>query len=191
MQETIMRQFDMAGTSIIVGVLIIYVTVTLFLTVRLRSKNAGDFMVAARSMPAIVVGVLMMSEFVGAKSTIGTAQSAFESGLAAAWAVLSAAIGFPLFGVFLARKLYASGEFTISGAIARKYGRSTQVTVSLIMIYALLLVNVGYYISGAAAISSVLRISLPSAALITAAVSTFYCSIGGLKSVAYVAVMHT
>ena len=75
----------------------------------------------------------MMSEFVGAKSTIGTAQSAFESGLAAAWAVLSAAIGFPLFGVFLARKLYASGEFTISGAIARKYGRSTQVTVSLII----------------------------------------------------------
>jgi solute:Na+ symporter, SSS family len=72
-----------------------------------------------------------------------------------------------------------------------KYGRSTQVTVSLIMIYALLLVNVGYYISGAAAISSVLRISLPSAALITAAVSTFYCTIGGMKSVAYVSVMHT
>jgi SSS family solute:Na+ symporter len=61
MQETIMRKFDMAGTSIIVGVLILYLAGTLFLTVRLRSKNAGDFMVAARSMPAIVVGVLMMS----------------------------------------------------------------------------------------------------------------------------------
>jgi hypothetical protein len=191
MQETIMRQFDMAGTSIIVGVLILYLAGTLFLTVRLRSKNAGDFMVAARSMPAIVVGVLMMSEFVGAKSTIGTAQSAFESGLAASWAVLSAAIGFPLFGVFLARKLYSSGEITISGAIASKYGRSTQVTVSLIMIYALLLVNVGYYVSGAAAISGVLHISLPVAEVIVAIVSTFYCAIGGMKSMAYVSVMHT
>jgi SSS family solute:Na+ symporter len=186
-----MRQFDMAGTSIIVGVLILYLAGTQFLTVRLRSKNAGDFMVAARSMPAIVVGVLMMSEFVGAKSTIGTAQSAFESGLAASWAVLSAAIGFPLFGVFLARKLYSSGEITISGAIASKYGRSTQVTVSLIMIYALLLVNVGYYVSGAAAISGVLHISLPVAEVIVAIVSTFYCAIGGMKSMAYVSVMHT
>jgi SSS family solute:Na+ symporter len=191
MQEAIMRQFDLAGTSIILGMLIIYLSVTIWLTVRLRSKNAGDFMVAARSMPAVVVGILMMSEFVGAKSTIGTAQSAFESGLAAAWAVLSAAIGFPLFGVFLARKLYASGEFTISGAIARKYGRSTQVTVSLIMVYALLLVNVGYYVSGAAAIASVLHISLLLAAVITAIVSTFYCAIGGMKSMAYVSVMHT
>jgi solute:Na+ symporter, SSS family len=186
-----MHSFDVDGTIIIAGILVAYLAVTFWLTLRLRSKTAGDFMVAARSMPAVVIGILMMSEFIGAKSTVGAAQSAFESGLAASWAVLSAAIGFPLFGLFLAKKLYASGEFTISGAIAKKYGRSTQITVSLIMIYALLLVNVGYYISGAAAISSVLRISLPSAAVITAAVSTFYCAIGGMKSVAYVSVMHT
>jgi len=186
-----MHSFDIDGTFIIAGILIAYLVVTFWLTIRLRSKNSGDFMIAARSMPAIIIGILMMSEFIGAKSTVGAAQSAFESGFAASWAVLSAAIGFPLFGLFLAKKLYSSGEFTISGAIARKYGRSTQVTVSLIMIYALLLVNVGYYISGAAALSSVLRISLPSAAVITAAVSTFYCAIGGMKSVAYVSVMHT
>jgi solute:Na+ symporter, SSS family len=186
-----MHPFDTAGTSIVVGILIAYLAGTFWLTVRLRSKTSGDFMIAARSMPAIVIGILMMSEFIGAKSTIGAAQSGFESGLAASWAVLSAAIGFPLFGLFLAKKLYSSGEFTISGAIGRKYGRSTQVTVSLIMIYALLLVNVGYYVSGAAAISSVLQISLPSAAVITAVVSTFYCAIGGMKSVAYVSLMHT
>lgn len=186
-----MHSFDVGGTCIIAGILLAYLAGTFWLTLRLRSKTAGDFMVAARSMPAIVIGILMMSEFIGAKSTVGAAQSAFESGMAASWAVLSAAIGFPLFGLLLAKKLYASGEFTISGAIARKYGRSTQVTVSLIMIYALLLVNVGYYISGAAALSSVSRISLPSAALITAAVSTFYCATGGMKSVAYVSMLHT
>jgi solute:Na+ symporter, SSS family len=171
--------------------LIIYLVLTVFLTIRLRSKDSSEFMVAARSMPAIVVGILMMSEFVGAKSTIGTAQSAFESGVAALWAVLSAGIGFPLFGFFLARKFYASGEFTISGAIARKYGRSTQITVSLIMVYALLLVNVGYYLSGAAALSTVLGIPLISAAILTAVVCTFYCAIGGFKSVAYVSMLHT
>jgi SSS family solute:Na+ symporter len=39
--------------------------------------------------------------------------------------------------------------------------------------------------------STILRISLPTAALITAIFSTFYCAIGGLKSVAYVSVLHT
>ena len=52
-------------------------------------------------MPAIVVGILLMSEFIGAKSTVGTAQEAFKSGLAAAWSVLGASIGFLLFGLLL------------------------------------------------------------------------------------------
>jgi len=186
-----MHTFDAMDTAIIIAMAVVYIVFTSWLTVRLRSKSSSEFMVASRSMPAFVVGVLMMSEFVGAKSSVGTAQGAFESGIAATWAVLSLVIAFPLFGSFLAKKLYNSGEFTISGAIAQRYGRSTQLVVSLIMIYALLLVNLGNYISGAAAIATVLKVSLPAAALITAIVSTFYFAFGGLKSVAYVSVLHT
>ena len=105
--------------------------------------------------------------------------------------MLGASIGFLLFGLFFVRKLYNSGEYTISGAIAQKYGRSTMLTVSLIMIYALLLVNVGNYISGAAAIATVLKINLPIAMCIIAVVSTFYYVFGGLKGVAYVTVLHS
>jgi solute:Na+ symporter, SSS family len=182
---------DTHGLAIIVAMVVGYMVATSWLTIRFRAKTTSDFMVAARSVPAFVVGVLMVSEFIGPKSTIGAAQVAFESGMAASWAVLSVAIGFPLFGIFLGRKLYSSGEYTISAAIAKKYGRSTQVTVSIIMIYALLLVNVAYYVSGAAALSPVLHLSVPSAAILIAGVSTFYCLIGGLKSAAYVSVLHT
>lgn len=183
--------FEPHALAIIVVMVVGYMGVTSWLTFHYRSKTTSDFMVAARSLPAFVVGVLIMSEFIGAKSTIGTAQVAFTSGMAASWAVLSVAIGFPLFGIFLGRKLYASGEYTISAAIAKKYGRSTQATVSIIMIYALLLVNVAYYVSGAAALSSVLHLSVPVTAILIAGVSTFYCLIGGLKSAAYVSVLHT
>ena len=62
--------------------------------------------------------------------------------------------------------------------------------VSLIMVYALFVVNVSNYVSGAAAVSTVLKISLPMAALITAIVSTFYYALGGLKGVAYVTIIH-
>ncbi|WP_312393021.1 sodium:solute symporter family protein, partial [Mixta calida] len=72
-----------------------------------------------------------------------------------------------------------------------KYGTSTKNIISLIMIYALLLVNVGNYVSGAAAISTVLKVNLPVAAFITAIVSTFYFAFGGMKGMAWVTLLHS
>ena len=180
------------GQSLAIACMVIgYIMLTGWLTLKLRSKTSAQFMTAARSMPALVVGILLMSEFIGAKSTVGTAQEAFNSGIAAAWSVLGASIGFLLFGLFLVRKIYNSGEYTISAAIAKNYGQSTMLTVSGIMIYALLLVNVGNYVSGAAAISTALHVSIPTAMCIIAAVSTFYYVFGGLKGVAWVTMLHS
>lgn len=186
-----MDAFSAADTAIILTMVIAYILFTSWLTYRLRSRTNAQFMTASRALPAAVVGILLMSEFVGAKSTVGTAQEAFTSGVAAAWSVIGASIGFLLFGLVFVRRLYGSGEYTISAAIAQKYGRSTMLTVSLIMIYALLLVNVGNYISGAAAIATVMKVSLPQAMVMIAVVSTFYYVFGGLKGVAYVTVLHS
>lgn len=186
-----MKGFETESTALIAAMVVIYMVIVSWLTYRFRAKSSSDFLVAARSVPALVIGVLMMSEFIAPKSTIGVAQAAFESGMAAIWAVISVSLGFALFGWVLARKLYISGEYTISAAIAKKYGRSTQLTISLIMIYALLLVNLAFYISGAAALSSVFHMSLTSASILIASVSTLYCIIGGQKSAAYVSLLHT
>ena len=185
-----MQSFSYFDTAVIIAAIVAYILLTSWLTIKLRSRTSSEFMVGARSVPAIVIGILLMSEFIGAKSTIGVAQAAFESGIAAAWAVLSAAVAFPLFGLLLAKKLYASGEYTISGMIAQRYGRSTELVVSLIMIYALLMVNVGNYVSGAASLATILKVNLPTAAFIIAIVSTFYFALGGFKSVAYVSMVH-
>jgi SSS family solute:Na+ symporter len=186
-----MQEFTGNESMLIIAMVVCYILFTSWLTTKLRSKTTAQFMTAARSMPAMVVGVLMMSEFIGAKSTVGTAQEAFNSGIAAAWSVLGASVGFVLFALFLVKKIYNSGEYTISAAIAQKYGKSTMLTVSLIMMYALLLVNVGNYISGAAAIATALKVSLPIAMCIIAVVSTFYYVFGGLKGVAVVTMLQT
>ena len=186
-----MHQFDTGESAIIVAIIVAYIAFTAWLTLRLRSRNSAQFMVGSRAMPAAVIGVLLMSEFIGAKSTVGTAQEAFNYGIAAAWSVIGAAIGFLLYALVFVRRLYASGEFTISGAIEKKFGRSTKLTVSVIMIYALLLVNVGNYVSGAAAISTVLKMNLTWGMFVIAIVSTFYYVFGGLKGVAYVTILHS
>ncbi|MCJ2063313.1 sodium:solute symporter family protein [Methylobacterium sp. J-088] len=188
-----MEALKAQGTVLTVTVIMIvaYLALTTWLTYRYRAKTSADYMVAGRSVPAVVIGVLMMSEFIAPKSTIGVAQAAFESGMAASWAVASVALGFLLFGLGFAKKLYATGEYTISAAIAKKYGRSTQLTVSLIMIYALLLVLVAQYVSGAAVLASVFGLPLGGSSLLIAGISTAYCMIGGQKSTAYVSLMHT
>ncbi|KGD78837.1 sodium:solute symporter family protein [Pantoea vagans] len=186
-----MKAFSTESTLLIVGMVVAYILFTTWLTWRLRSKTSGDFMEGSRAMPAFIVGIMLMSEYIGAKSTIGTAQAAFEDGFAASWSVIGAAIGFPLFGLILVKRIYNTGKITISGAIAEKYGSSTKNIISLIMIYALLLVNVGNYISGAAALSTVLKIDLTQAAFITAVVSTFYFAFGGMKGVAWVTLLHS
>lgn len=186
-----MKQFSTEGMVIIVGIVIAYILFTTWLTWCLRSKNSGDFMAGSNVMPAFVVGVMLMSEYIGAKSTIGTAQAAFEDGFAASWSVIGAAIGFPLFGFLLVKRIYNTGKITISAAIAERYGNSTKNIISLIMIYALLLVNVGNYVSGAAAISTVLNLDLTTAAVITAIVSTFYFMFGGMKGIAWVTLLHS
>ncbi|MDR7343211.1 SSS family solute:Na+ symporter [Pantoea alhagi] len=186
-----MKEFTTTDTLIIIGIVIAYILFTTWMTWRLRSKSSGDFMEGSRAMPAFIVGVMLMSEYIGAKSTIGTAQAAFEHGFAASWSVIGAAIGFPLFGLLLVKRIYNTGKITISGAIAEKYGNSTKNIISIIMIYALLLVNVGNYVSGAAAISTVLKVNLPVAAFITAIVSTFYFAFGGMKGMAWVTLLHS
>jgi SSS family solute:Na+ symporter len=186
-----MNNFGSADTAIIVAMITLYIIGTSWLTIKLRSKTNDQFMTAARSLPPVVVGVLLMTEFIGAKSTVGTAQEAFTNGLAAGWSVLGASIGFVLFGLFFVRKVYNSGEYTISAAIHKKYGQSTMIAVSLIMIYALFLVNVGNYISGAAALATVLKLDQPVAMAIIGVVSTFYFAFGGLKGVAYVTLLHS
>ncbi|MEM5421203.1 sodium:solute symporter family protein [Paraburkholderia ferrariae] len=186
-----MNRLTVWDTSIIIAMVVVYIVVTAWISIRLRSKTTEQFMVAGRSTPAIVIAILLMSEYIGAKSTIGTSQEAFNVGIAASWSVISASIGFVFFGLFMARRLYRSGEFTISGFIAQKYGKTAKLVVSAVMIYALFIVNVGNYVSGAAAISTVMRVNLPTAAFITAVVSTIYFAWGGLKSVAYVTILHS
>ncbi|TKC92246.1 sodium:solute symporter family protein [Trinickia terrae] len=186
-----MNRFTAWDTAVIVAMVSVYIVITAWISIRLRSKTTEQFMVAGRSTPAVVIAILLMSEYIGAKSTIGTSQEAFNVGIAAAWSVLSASIGFVLFGLFMAKRLYGSGEFTISGFIAQKYGKRAKLVVSAIMIYALFIVNVGNYVSGAAAIATVMRVNLPTAAFITAIVSTIYFAWGGLKSVAYVTILHS
>ncbi|SFE20862.1 solute:Na+ symporter, SSS family [Paenibacillus algorifonticola] len=186
-----MEKLSSSTIIFILIVIAVYIVITTYLTFKMRSKSNSEFNNAAKSLPALVVGVLLMSEFLGTKSTIGTAESAFKNGFAASWSLFAGAIGFFLFAFFLVTRFYNTGHFTISGIIKEKYGTSTKLVVSVIMILALLLVNLGNYLSGAAAISSILGIPIMTCAIITMIISTIYFTFGGMKGVAWITIIHS
>lgn len=177
--------------GVIAAAVVLYVIATTLLTLLLRSRTSKQFMVGGRTLCAGVVGVLLMSEFIGAKSTVGTAQEAFEHGMAAGWSVLAASIGFLLLGLFFAPQIHTSSQHTISGLVEQRFGAGARSVVSLLMIYALLLVNVGNYVSGAAVLTEALHLNTNTSIFIVAAFSAVYYVFGGLKGIAYVTVLHS
>lgn len=182
----------MSNTSIMLLVASIYVVFTIF--VGLWSKKfagtSSKFMTGGRDMGTLVIGVLLMSEFIGTGSTMGTAEAAFGKGISASWNLISMFFAFVLFAYFMAPRFQRLGEYTISGAIAHKYGESARMITSIIMIYALTVVNISMYVGGAATIATILKIPNAVAIYITGAVTILYVVAGGLKGVAYTNLIH-
>jgi len=158
--------------------------------VRRSSQTSDSFASGGPVFPSILIGFLLMSEFIGTSATIGTSQKAYSVGISAAWNVVALGIGFVLFSVFLAKKFKALGENTISGALARTYGESVRITTSVIMTCALLIVAVAIYASGGAVLSSLRDINRSLAIVIVGALATVYVVVGGTRSVVYTNVVH-
>ena len=136
-----MTVLNSKDSFIILAIVVIYILITSILSYKWSGHSNSDFMQGGKGIPYFVVAVMLFSNYNGIMAVIGTAQRAYDCGMAAAWSVFAASIGFILFGCFFVKRLYNTGKFTISGAIKQKYGRSTQIIVSLIMIYAMLMLN--------------------------------------------------
>ncbi|MDR3532376.1 MAG: sodium:solute symporter family protein [Rhodopila sp.] len=147
-------------------------------------------MLAKKQMNYWVVGVLLMSEFIGPGSTLGTAQGGFETGLSVAWNSSFLAVGFVFYSFFVAPRINALGEYTISGALARHYGPQVKLLVSITMIVALSTVNVSNMTGGGAIIASLFHIDIITAIYCVAAATTLIVAFGGIRGVGGANIIH-
>lgn len=142
-------------------------------------------------VPAILVGMMLMSEFIGTSASVGTAQEAFKVGISASWNILALAAGFVFYGFFLAGKYKDSGHNTISAILDEVYGRKTRLATSLVMIFALEIVAVAIYAGGGTILSILLGVDRTWAIVVCGFVSVLYVFMGGMKSVVYTNVVHS
>jgi SSS family solute:Na+ symporter len=142
-------------------------------------------------VPAVLVGLMLMSEFIGTSASVGTAQEAYVFGISAAWNIIALGAGFLFYAYFLAGKYKASGHNTISGVFAEVYGPSTKIATSLVMIFALQIVAVALYAGGGAILSVLLAVDRTLATVICGVVGVLYVFMGGMRSVVYTNVVHS
>jgi solute:Na+ symporter, SSS family len=180
------------GAGIIFGIAAVYLVITTVVGVWSvkYAKDTNSFMSAKNQMGVYIVGILLVSEFIAAASTLGTSQAAFDKGISASWNFITLAIGFVLYSYLLAGKYNETGEYTISGILNKKYGNNTRMVVSLIMVYALMTVNVVAYTAGAVVVASLLGIPTTPAVLIISAAATACVAAGGIRGVGFANLIH-
>jgi SSS family solute:Na+ symporter len=142
-------------------------------------------------VPAVLVGLMLMSEFIGTSASVGTAQEAYIFGISAAWNIIALSAGFLFYAYFLAGKYKQSGQNTISGVFAEVYGPATKIATSLVMIFALQIVAVALYAGGGAILSALLAVDRTLATIICGVVAVLYVFLGGMRSVVYTNVIHS
>lgn len=180
------------NATIIMGFVIVYILATMSISVWAR-KFAGTtskFMVGNKDMGITVIAILLMSEWIGTSATMGTAEIAFNKGISAAWNLTALFIAMILFSIFMAKKYRETGEHTISGLIAQKYGNTAARITAIIMIYAMGVLNIQLYVGGAAILGTILHLPTTIAVWATAFICIIYVTLGGMKSVAYTNIVH-
>lgn len=156
--------------------------------------NAHSFTTASgigAGVPAILVGFLLMSEFIGTAASVGTTQAAFQIGISASWNIIALGVGFLFYAFLLAGKYKNSGQNTISGVFAEVYGRKAKIATSLVMIFALQIVAVSLYAGGGTVLSGLLHVDRNMAIIICGGVAVLYVCMGGMASVIYTNVIHS
>ena len=185
-------QTNYLALAIVVGYM---VSLGLLTTVIQRSVTTTTTFTSGTSghstVPAALVGLMLMSEFIGTSASVGTAQEAYKFGISASWNIIALGAGFLFYACFLAGKYKASGHNTISAVFAEVYGPQTKIATSLVMIFALQIVAVAMYAGGGAILSALLAVDRTLATIICGIVAVFYVFMGGMRSVVYTNVIHS
>src|SRR3546814_17487400 len=110
-----------------IGITLIYMAAVGLIAayVRRSAITAAGYTEGGRQFPAIIIGFLMVSEFIGTAVCVGTVQLGYSKGISAAWNVFALALGFVLLGLILARTYKEIGLNPISGVLAYRYGQNT------------------------------------------------------------------
>jgi len=157
------------------------IMISLF-AVRFVKKEAMGFLLAGRSWPWYMVAFMLTGLAIGGASTLGCAQTAFESGLAAGWYDVAWGFGALLMGLFGASQWRRMGVSTVPEMLGMYYTPSSRVLGVILQFMIVMTITCLQFVAGGALLSAMLPeyFSLFSGMLLTAIIFVGIALIGGL-----------
>lgn len=165
----------------IVGLYILLLYAITWATRKLSRGGMIAYLLAGRNLPFWVVAPLLTGLAIGGASTIGVAESAYNSGLGAGWYNAAWAAGAILVGLFAARRYRKMVVTTLPELFERHYNVSGRVIGVLGQLVLQVVITSLQYVAGGAILSSLLPeiFTFQAGMLVTAVVFVGITLIGG------------
>ena len=176
-----MSQLYVVVLAIIVVVLL---AVALYRTSQVKTK--ADYLVAGRSLPAIVLVLTLLTSWIGAGSLFAGAENAYKNGFAALWQPAGGWLGLLLI-YFIAPRARKFAQFTLPDLLETRYNQTARVLGTLAILFAYIGIT-SYQFKGG---GDVLHLIFPDAVtpelgtFIIAAFVILTTALAGMSSVAY------
>ncbi|MDT0445806.1 sodium:solute symporter family transporter [Streptomyces johnsoniae] len=148
-----------------------------------RSRTSEDFAIAGRRLGPFMYTSAMSTVVLGAASTVGGVSLGWQYGVSGMALVLALALGIAAIGFFFAGKLFRSGVYTVPDALGRRFGGSSRVMSSAIVVFYTLMVGVGQIIGIGSVLTVVFDVTPTTAAFIGWATIMVYSVAGGMWSI--------
>ncbi len=169
--------------------IIVFLLGTLGVGVWASKQIKGDsvnFLVAGRGLVLPLAAATLMAQSVDSNATLGNTDLSAEFGF---WAGASLPVGLALClfltGLFYAKPLNRMGLITLPDFYRVKYGRTTEVVASVIMVVSFSFLLAGNLVAGGYLFQTFLGLSYFGGVTLIAALVLVYTVSGGLFAVAY------
>ncbi len=173
----------------------LYVIVLIIIVVALMSvaiyrtslvKTKADYLVAGRSLPAIVLVLTLLTSWIGAGSLFAGAENAYKNGFAALWQPAGGWLGLLLI-YFIAPRARKFAQFTLPDLLEARYNQVARVLGTIAILFAYVGIT-SYQFKGGGDVLHLIFPDYVSSQLGTFIIAAFVIvstALAGMSSVAY------
>ena len=170
--------------AVLAVIVVTLLSVALYRTSQVKTK--ADYLVAGRSLPAIVLVLTLLSSWIGGGSLFGGAANAYANGFAALWQPAGGWLALLLI-YFIAPRARKFAQFTLPDLLEARYNQTARVLGTIAILFAYVGIA-SYQFTGG---GNVLHLIFPETltpvmgTYIIAAFVIFTTALAGMSSVAY------
>jgi SSS family solute:Na+ symporter/sodium/proline symporter len=120
--------------AVLAVIVVVLLSVALYRTSKVKTK--ADYLVAGRSLPAVVLVLTLLTSWIGAGSLFAGAENAYKNGFAALWQPAGGWLGLLLI-YFIAPRARKFAQFTLPDLLEVRYNQTARVlgTIAILFSY--------------------------------------------------------